>query len=287
MKKLLAILLALTFVMSCFAMTACSDNGDGDDTNDSAANSGDDTSGDAGDTAGGDDDTTADEGDDSSDTTADDGATNEPNYYPYEHATDFEIGSVWYDWGAPRENSVYFEIDADHVIHDGKGTWSNQTSTIGTMVFDGDENTVYDCDEGCGDANTDEMTNYGVILENWDGDTTKTGYVGAWIEDGVILHQIRWYPRTANLGREIGCKFQASVDGVNWVDLAVIEASETRGYDYEMIDIDDTTTYYYVRFLSRDQASYLEYNEGALETDDYKAYCNIAEMEIWGEKPAA
>ncbi len=278
MKKLLAIILALTFILSMFAMTACSE-GDPKDTE----------AGDSKDTgtekpADSDKETETDEKKDTETDKKEEDTTetlDEPNYYPYEHATDFEIGSIWMDWGAPRKDSVYFEIDIDHVIHDGKGTWSNSTSTIGTMVFDGLDDTVYDCDEGCGDVNTEDM-NYGVILEDWNDDTTKTGYVGAWIEEGVILHQIRFFPRVANLGREIGCKIQASVDGVEWVDLVVIEANDMRGYDYELYDIDDETVYYYVRYLGRDQASYLEYNEGALETDDYKSYVNIAELEIWG-----
>ncbi len=286
MKKLLAILLALTFVMSCFAMTACSDNGDGEDTNDSVANSGDDTSGDAGDTADGDDDTTADEGDDSSDTTAGDDEPAGPNEYPYEHATDFVIGSIDFDWGAPRENSVYFEIDVDHVIHDGKGTWSNTVSCTANYAFDGDMATFYDCDEKVESVNTDEMVNYGVILEDWNElGIEATGYVGAWIEEGVVLHQIRVMTRSTFADRMIGNKFQASVDGVTWVDLFTVEALEWEGGDYEMFDIDDTTTYYYVRMVSRNLEDFNTYVNA--DSTDYYAYCNIAEFEIWGEKPAA
>ncbi len=288
MKKLLAILLALTFIVSMFAMTACSDDtpkdtdAKTDDTNEPAG-SGDDTNTPE-DT---DDPDDADESTDTDEPTAEVG----PNEYPYEHGTDFEILSVEYwDWGAPRENSVYFEIDADHIIHDGKGTWRSAEdaalpATLPAQAFDGDDTTFYDCDENANLTNYDEE-NAGIVPETpWDA--TQTGYVGAWIESGVILHQIRWMPRSGMESRATGCKFQASVDGVNWVDLATVE-EDPNTYDVTMIDIDDDTVYYYVRFLSRDLAAYQQYvDETATEATDFRAYCNIAELEIWGEKPAA
>lgn len=274
MKKLLAVLLALTFVISMFAMTACTDGeGDDTDTNDKVESK-DDTKDDAADTKDEGKDTAADtedKGDDGDDVVVG------PNYYPYEG--DVTPGSVDYDWGAPDATSVFFAIDEDHVIHDGKGTWNNTESCTGIYAFDNDFDTFYDCDEKCEYTNTDGM-NVGVVLEDWNDDTTKTGYVGAWIEEGVVLSQIRFFPRSSYTDRAIGCKFQGSVDGVNWVDLVTITELENAGGDYEFFDIDDETVYYYVRFLGRDLESYQAANE--TEDTDYYSYCNIAEMEIWG-----
>ncbi len=276
MKKLLAILLALTFVLSMFVMTACT-NGEGEETDNDAVSGNDETNGE---TEGNGEETDGEpEGEETDGETEGEGddVVDEPNMFPYEG--EYVPGSVNFDWGAPDATSICFEIDADHVIHDGKGTWSNQTSTLPPMAFDGDYDTCYDCDEQCGTENDANME-VGLVLEDWDGDTTKTGYVGAWIEEGVVLTQIRFFPRTANLGRETGCKFQASVDGVNWVDLVVIEELVNGGYDYEFYDIEDDTVYYYVRFLGRDLEAYNEYVDAA--GTDYYSYCNIAEMEIWG-----
>ncbi len=274
MKKLLAVLLALTFVISMFAMTACSDdNGDDTDTNDKVETK-DDTTDDKkdNDTNNG-ENTDTNEGEDTDDVVSGD----EPNMFPYEG--EVTPGSVDYDWGAPDATSVYFSIDEDHVIHDGKGTWNNTESCTGIYAFDNDYDTFYDCDEKCEYTNTDAM-NVGTVLEDWNDDTTKTGYVGAWIEEGVVLSQIRFFPRSGYNDRAIGCKFQGSVDGVNWVDLVTITELVNQGGDYEFFDIDDDTVYYYVRFLARDLESYQAANE--TEDTDYYSYCNIAEMEIWG-----
>lgn len=271
MKKLLAVLLALTFVISMFAMTACSDdNGDDTDTNDkveSKDESTDDKKEPVSDT----------EADSETDADTDDVVADGPNMFPYEG--EVTPGSVDYDWGAPDENSVFFVIDEAHVIHDGKGTWSNTATCTPNYVFDNDFDTFYDCDEKCETVNNDDM-NVGTVLEDWNDDTTKTGYVGAWIEEGVVLSQIRFFPRSGFNERALGCKFQGSVDGVNWVDLATITELVNQGGDYEFFDIDDDTVYYYVRFLARDLESY----QTVTETDgtDYYSYCNIAEMEIWG-----
>ena len=277
MKKILAMMLALA--MLAMMMVACSEPAEGEDTSgDTAGETAGDTAGETEAPATDAPETEAPATEAPVDTEAP--AGDEPNMFPYEG--DVIPGSVDYDWGAPDAESVYFAIDEAHTIHDGKGTWSNSTGTLPMMAFDGDYDTCYDCDELCGSVN-DENMNVGLVLENWDNDTTKTGYVGAWIEEGVVLSQIRFFPRAANLGREQGCKIQASVDGVEWVDLVVITELQYGGADYEFYDIDDDTVYYYVRFLARDLAAYQEYvDDTATEATDFRSYCNIAELEIWG-----
>ena len=276
MKKLLAILLALTFVLSMFVMTACT-NGEGEDTDTDAVSGNDETNGETeGNGEETDGETEGEETDGETEGEGDD-VVDEPNMFPYEG--DVTPGSVDYDWGAPDADSVFFVIDEAHIFHDGKGTWNNAANCTAIYAFDNDFGTFYDCDEKCEYTNTDAM-NVGFVLEDWNDDATKTGYVGAWIEEGVVLSQIRFFPRGDWTARAPGCKFQASVDGVEWVDLVVIEALENAGGDYEFYDIEDETVYYYVRFLSRDLESYNEYVDAA--GTDYQAYCNIAEFEIWG-----
>ena len=267
MKKFLSLMLALVFVLSMFAMTSCNNEKDPDDTKsdgtgEPAANT-EDTK--APDTQAPDTQAPATEPVDTNP------PSDEPNMFPYDG--EVQPGSIGFEWGAPDAESVYFSIDEAHIIHDGKGQWGNQIANCAKPAFDKDSTPLYDCDEMCEYENTAEEDAVGLVLENWNGDTEKTGYVGAWIESGVVLSQIRWYPRVGDNvinERPIGCKFQASVDGVEWVDLHQIEEVTNAGGDYEFVDIEDETVYYYVRFLSRDHVEFSA------------SYCDIAEIEIWG-----
>ncbi len=277
MKKILAILLAVACMFSMLLMTAC-----GDDTDD-----GEGTGTNAGTEAGSESEKETEteteteketETETETESAGEDVGEPERNYFPYEG--DVVPGSVDWDWGAPTADAVYFSIDADHVIHDGKGTWSNTSGCTPDYVFDCSPDTYYDCDEKCETVNNEDM-NVG-IAGDWDGitDGTATGYVGAWIEEGVVIEQIRFFTRSGWVSRILGCKFQASVDGENWVDLHTVTELAHEGGDYEMIDIEDDTVYYYVRFLSRDLESFNTVVDA--DSTDYYAYCNIAEMEIWG-----
>ena len=277
MKKFISMLLVLSLVFVMFIMTACNNETEGEDTNAPANDT----------QQGGDTQAPADdEGDKADDTQApaDDGnketepvetepadEEDEENMFPYEgdiipnSVASFADGG--YAWGAPDESSVYLPVDPANVIHDGKGTWNNQENTVATYVFDMDATTFYDCDEGCGTENSEAM-NVGMYdFESWDGDTEKTGYVGAYYEGGVYLTQIRWFGRSANADRNAGGYFEASTDGENWETIYTIEENSLC-IDYEFVDIDEAfqgTAYTYIRYVGP--------KEG---------YCNIAEIEFWG-----
>jgi len=180
------------------------------------------------------------------------------NYYEY--TGDVIPASVSVSgFGAPSETAIYFPVAEDHVIHDGKGTWNNAANTVATKAFDMDVTTFYDCDEQAAYADTEAE----IVGIPGDG-TFETSYVGAWIEEGVIVTQIRYYPRDTFSGRMIGGRFEASVDGENWVTLGEIEEAPTEG-TFAYLNVNDTTTYYYVRYVGP--------TEG---------YGNVSEIEIWG-----
>jgi hypothetical protein len=245
MKKLIALILCALMVLSAFSLAACGDDKEGE------------TSGEAtSDTASG----SSEPAENGTDTEPP--VTYEPNMYPYEG--DVIPASVDWDWGAPDANSVYFVIDEANVIHDGKGTWNNTVDTVAPKAFDQDVDTFYDCDENLEYENTEEM-NVGIAGDG----TFETSYVGAKIDGGVVLTQIRWFPRKDYLARTVGGKFQASTDGETWVDLATIDEQPVGG-DFVFVDINDSTVYNYVRYVGP--------TEG---------FGNIAEIEIWGTKPAA
>ncbi|MCD8311924.1 MAG: hypothetical protein LUD43_05440 [Firmicutes bacterium] len=276
MKKFVSMLLALTLIFCMTALTACGD-GEEEETTDAGTTAGSDTTDAATDEVTS-EDTEADTDENTSENTdeetdaATDGLTNTANYYEYdwESINGVMPASIEWDWGAPDAESVYFVIDEDHVIHDGKGTWESSTDSIATAVFDQDLYTYYDCDEYL-DYQTDSSdTGYGIVLydalglgEDWIN-TEHTGYVGAYIEEGVVIHQIRYFPRTSWTARMLDGYFEASVDGENWTTLFVVEDEPTTG-DLTLVDVDDDTVYYYVRYVC--------------ETG---CYCNIAEFEIWG-----
>lgn len=252
MRKFIALILCALFVLSTFSLAACGDDKDGEDTSGT-----DTTSGNASESGEPSNTETETETETEAETTP------EPNEYPYEGDVIPASISEW-DWGAPDDKSIYFPVEEANVIHDGKGTWSNSVDTIASKVFDLDTTTFYDCDENLEFANTD-AENIGIYGDG----TFETGYVGAKIEGGVVLTQIRWYPRTGHTGRAVGGVFQASTDGETWVDLFTIETEPISG-DFEFIDIDDSTVYHYVRYVSPSQG-----------------FCNMSEIEIWGTKPAA
>ncbi|MCD7830971.1 MAG: hypothetical protein LUI01_01690 [Firmicutes bacterium] len=296
MKKLIAMLLALSLIFCMTALTACGD-GEEEETTDAGTTAGSDTT-DAATDEDTSEDTEADtDGNTSEDTTEDTTESGEAgaNEIAYDWATindGFEPASCWYEWGAPDDESVYFVIDDDHVIHDGKGTWGSTEDTESTSakyVFDGGTDgmdTFYDCDENLSlTEHPNSLAFGGIVLyekglgEDWvagdadgdgvrdtdeDGNEIYTGYVGAWIEEGVVIHQLRFYPRSGMASRMVDGYFEASVDGETWVTLYTVEEEPGTG-DFTFIDVDDDTVYYYVRYVSPDEG-----------------YCNIAELEIWG-----
>lgn len=163
-------------------------------------------------------------------------------------------------YGAPGEGLVYFPVAPENVLHDGKGTWGNSTSTIATMVFDMDMSTCYDCDENGEYENTDDE------LVGIPGDGTfETSYVGAYLPEGVKLTHIRYAPRSGYGSRMSGGIFQVSVDGETWVDVYTIDETPAEG-DYATAKVGDgETVYYYVRYVGASGC-----------------YGNVAEIEIWG-----
>ena len=176
-----------------------------------------------------------------------------------------------YDFEVP-EGLTYFVVDESNIIHDGKGTWSNKTETVATKAFDGDVTTYYDCDEkNEGDPPTAE-----VLVGNEYGDYTDTennalGYVGAHFTKAVTVKVIRFFPRdtfasskTDGSDRYLGCTFEASNDGVNWVTIYTLEEVPTEG-QFTEIELDNTTAYLYYRYLGRADS-----------------YCNVNEIEFWG-----
>lgn len=172
-----------------------------------------------------------------------------------------------YGHNAPDATSVYLPVDPENVIHDGKGTWNNNINNIAVMAFDMNSGTFYDCDEYCEFKNTDEE-NVGMYdFDRWDGDKTKTGYVGAYFEGGVYLTQIRWFGRIDFPDRNAGGYFEASADGKTWTTIYTIgESSDCR--NYELADIPEkfrSKAYTYIRYVG--------------PTD---GYCNICEIEFWG-----
>ena len=281
MKKLVSLLLVISLIAVMFAFAACSDETDdnkGNDTQGANTNAPADTEGKGADTEAP-ADTQGNDTEAPADTQGNDGPKEYgPNEYPYDpEAHDVLPMSIlpWtdegygmgYGWGAPDATSIYLPVDPENVIHDGKGTWGNDVNHLATNVFDlsDDDNSIYDCDEGCSSEN-DENMDYGIILEDWNNDTEKTGYVGAYYEQGVHLTQIRWLGRTANPDRYAGGYFEASEDGTTWTTLATIEENQVG--DFIMVDVPEeyqSVTYKYVRYVSP--------KEG---------YCNMNELEFWG-----
>lgn len=190
-----------------------------------------------------------------------------PDFYPY-NGNIIPASVSQYNWGAPDGRSVYFYIDEDHVIHDGKGTYMNMTDRLPTHVFDMDTGTFYDCDEGENYPNIAEME----VGIPYDGDVPfETGYVGAYIEGGAYITAIRWFGRAGDgANRNAGGKFQASVDGEEWVDLCMVTTNSSC-HDFEKLypktfpEECATTAYRYIRYVSPQDG-----------------FCNIAEIEIWG-----
>ena len=287
MKKFLALLLVISLVAVMFAFAACNNEGDDKQTdgNDTGTGTNAPAGNDGTETPAGTDGTEAPAGTDGTEapaeTTAAPAETDgepEENMYPYDPETHDVIPlsvASWADGGfgydAPDETSIYLPVAPENVIHDGKGTWQNQTGSIATMVFDMLENTFYDCDENCGDVNNEDM-NYGMYdFDNWDGDTTKTGYVGAYFEQGVKLTQIRWLARSGDgAERNKDGYFEASEDGTTWTLLHTIE--ENHAGDFTFVDIPEEyqdVAYKYIRYVGPDEG-----------------YCNMAEIEFWGSYAA-
>ncbi len=252
MRKFIALILCALFVLSTFSLAACGDDKDGEDTSGT-----DTTSGNASESGEPSNTETETETETEAETTP------EPNEYPYEGDV-IPASIADFGWGAPDDKSIYFAIDEANVIHDGKGTWSNDVNNVAPKAFDQNVDTFYDSDEKLEFENTEEM-NVGIPGDG----TFETAYVGAKIDSGVVLTQIRWFPRKDQTGRAVGGIFQASTDGETWVDLATIDTQP--GTDnFQFIDINDSTTYYYVRYVG-----------------PADGFGNIAEIEIWGTKPAA
>lgn len=260
MKKLISLL--LVFTLSVFAFVSCGNDEDGNesDTDTNSFDTENDTNSETTDTTISDTESSTDD----RETDPGEDLIYEANMYPYNGEFVPCSVSEW-EWGAPDTESVYFPVATENIIHDGKGTWGNLMEDIGPSAFDGDVSTFYDTDEFMEYENLEDA-NYG-IPGNWTAE--QTGYVGAYIEEGLIVNQIRFFPRTGFLDRPVGCFFEGSVDGESWTLLYTIE-EQPSGADFEFYDIEDETVYHYVRFVGRDRAEY-----GA-------SYCDIAEFEIWG-----
>ncbi len=272
MKKIIALLLALTFIFVMFAMSACTpDEGEGKGTGD-AASTGDKNPSDKSTEAPGDDKSTeAPEGDKSTEgpaeTEGDDDAV--------------VPGSVAYDGMEAPEGSQYFVVTPENVIHDGKGSWGNSTTYTAAAAFDNDIYTDYDCDEKNESVNSAEME-FGIAGDG----TFETGYVGAYFADGIYLTHIRYAGRTRGsstneadignldkdyLSRMIGGKFEVSTDGENWTEVAVVEERpDQEGKASEIVVPAD---------IAGQVVNYVRYVGPA------GGYCNVAEIELWG-KPA-
>lgn len=293
MKKALTLLLVFALVFSFCGLVACSDkDGDGDTTSGSTNESGNATDG-----AGNGDTTTAPETKDEETTPEETEEGPGPNSFPYEVEDEsmmpLSITNMDYE-GAPTADAQYFVIAPENVIHEGKGTYNNATNTIGTAAFDRDATTYYDCDENCNYVNTEGDSSYGIVLEDWNCEDQasaieagKSGFVGAYFEDGIKLIQIRYMPRTgaSMVARLTGAVFQASVDGKEWVDLYTVEEGDVLdGFfsDFNVPEEYADTVFHYVRMLGRPHDHELVDPE---DTGTW-SYCNIAEIEIWGT-PAA
>lgn len=183
----------------------------------------------------------------------------ENQYYPYDGETvPSSITEAGY--GAPGEGLLYFPVDPENVLHDGKGTWGNNVNNVATMAFDMSYSTYYDCDENGEYENTDAE-----LVGTYGDGTFETAYVGAYIPEGVKITHIRYAPRADQTARMPGGIFQASVDGETWVDIYTIETAPTAN-DYATAKVGDgETVYYYVRYVSA-----------------AACYGNIAEIEVWG-----
>lgn len=183
----------------------------------------------------------------------------ENQYYEYNGETvPSSITEIGY--GAPGEGLLYFPVDPENVLHDGKGTWGNSTSMLPTNAFDMQIGTAYDCDEGTEYENTDAE------LVGIYGDGTYTGaYVGAYLPEGVKLTHVRFAPRSGYGSRMTGAIIQVSDDGESWTDLYTISGSPVEG-DYTTVKVaDGETAYTYIR---------LSFPTGC--------YGNVAEIEFWG-----
>ncbi len=163
-------------------------------------------------------------------------------------------------YGAPGEDAQFYYVSADQVIHDGKGTWSNTTSTVATMVFDCDTTTFYDCDEGTEYETIEDV----LVGYSWGDGTFETAYVGAYIEEGIVLKYIRFCPRSDQTGRMVDGYFEVSEDGESWTTVYTVSETPTAS-EFVTIDLSDNeTTYYYVRYVGPSGG-----------------YGNIAEIELW------
>ncbi len=254
MKKFISLLLLLALTLTFVLSSCAAPEGDGQTT-------GGDGSGTAGETGGATDAKT--DGDEPEE------ELYLEDFYPFE-------GNIVPDsvknfgWLAPDATSEFIYVDASHVIHDGKGTWNNMTDRLPTNVFDMNAYTYYDCDETDETVNNEDM-NVGIPYSG--SEPFPTGYVGAYIEDGIYLTEIRWFGRADNPDRNAGGVFQASVDGETWVDLYTIQYNSPC-VDYMIVHPSDmpescaTTVYHYVRYVS-----------------PVDGFCNISEIELWG-RPA-
>lgn len=164
-------------------------------------------------------------------------------------------------FGAPGEGEVYLEITADNIIHDGKGAWSNLVEYLPTAICDGDLATYYACDEYLEYANTDQENTIGIPGDG----TFATGYVGGYFEQGVRICHIRYVPREDRLERLDGAVFEASVDGVEWVEIFVSPETPPAKIYTCGTTTDPDTVYHYVRYVGLPGS-----------------YTNAAELEFWG-----
>ena len=183
------------------------------------------------------------------------------DWYPYTPEGDVVPLSVSEkQFGAPGEGYKFYPVNLDNILHDGKGTWSNDVKNVATMAFDLDMKTYYDCDEENGSVPTEEVlvgTRYG------DG-SFETGYVGAYFETAFVLKAVRFCPRDTFSARASDGTIEASADGETWVKIGSIDDTPTEG-TFNTYIMENDTAYNYYRYVGPSGG-----------------YCNVAEIEFWG-----
>lgn len=121
------------------------------------------------------------------------------------------------------------------------GTAPYSTGAEYDKAFDGDINTIFDAS------------------------SASSGYAGLDLGTAAVVTSIRFFPRSVQLGRMVGGKFQGSNTSTStgFVDLYTISTQPTN--TWQEVSIPNTTAYRYYRYLS--------------PTD---GYCNVSEIQFCG-----
>ncbi|MFC1504835.1 carbohydrate binding domain-containing protein, partial [Spirochaetota bacterium] len=168
------------------------------------------------------------------------GAAEEPTATPTEAPTDTPVPT---DVPTDIPTDTPTPIEGEDVLLSGTIFGNGDAWAAGReydKVFDGDIATFFDCMDPTG------------------------GYAGIQLGEATVVTRIRFYPRVPNfMHRMVGGKFQGSVDGASYTDLAVI--TDTPAADWNEITVSDSTAYTYLKYIG--------------PTD---SYCNVNEVEFYG-----